>query len=337
MASKPNNSPHPQTSGLRFYSMGVVAANKLRTSKVIEVTPIEHLPFVDGQLTDTGSSVQAQGTDVNGAAYNTQVATAVTIQATWLPEGESNRQTAPDVRRGAYVKLYQYADADQYYWTTSGLPDQRKLETVVHAWSGSEDESADLDHTNSYYKELSTHDGHITWHTSKANGEFTTYDIQLNTKEGYFRFQDGVGNWMVIDSTQNLFQYGNSDQSLLQVLGRTMQFTALDSIGFKTKAFTLDADDTFVLNTKQSTITSTNTTINSTTVHNGNFTENGAFALNGDMTTSQSAAGGPGTSGTGKISIAGNMNLLGSATIQQNLAVEGTISSPNQVQAPDPD
>jgi hypothetical protein len=337
MASKPNNSPHPQTSGLRFYSMGVVAANKLRTSKIIEVTPIEHLPFVDGQLTNTGSSIAAQGTDVNGAAYNTQVATAVTIQADWLPEGSCSRVTAPDVRRGEYVKLYQYADADKYYWTTSGLPKQRKLETQIDAWSGSADESADLDHTNSYYRELSTHDGHITWHTSKANGEFTTYDIQLNTKEGYFRFQDGVGNSLVIDSTQNLFQYSNSDGSILQVLKNTMLFKAPESVDFETKRMTVNASDQFNLNTKQSTIVSTNTTIKSTTVHNGDFTENGAFGLNGDMTTNASAAGGPGTSGSGKISIAGNMNLLGSATIQENLAVQGTISSPNQVDAPDPD
>lgn len=337
MASKPNNSPHPQTSSLRFYSMGVVAANKLRTSKVIEVTPIEHLPFVDGQLTDTGTNVQAQGIDINGAAYNTQVATAVTIQATWLPEGDGNRVTAPDVRRGEYVKLYQYADADQYYWTSSGLPGQRKLETVVHAWSGSSDERANLDYTNSYYKELSTHDGHITWHTSKANGEFTTYDIQLNTKEGYFRFQDGVGNVLIIDSTQNLLQYTNSDGSLLQVLKNTMQFTAPESIGFQTKKMTVDATDQFILNTKQSTVTSTNTTINSTTVHNGNFTENGAFGLNGDMTTNASASGGAGTAGTGKISIAGNMSLDGSAQFLKDITVDGTIHSPNQVDAPDPD
>lgn len=324
---RPNNS-HPQTSGLRFYSMGVVAANKLRSSKVIEVTPIEHLPFVDGQLTNTGANVSAQGTDVNGAAYNTQVATAVTIQATWLPEGDSNRMTAPDVRRGEYVKLYQYADADQYYWTTSGLPAQRKLETIVTAYSGSSDESADLDHTNSYYKELSTHDGHITWHTSKANGEFTTYDIQLNTKEGYFRFQDGVGNVLIIDSTQNMLQYTNSDGSLLQVLKNTMQFTAPESIGFQTKKMTANVSEQFILNTKQSNITSTNTTINSTTVHNGDFTENGAFAMNGDMITNKSAAGGPGTAGTGKIQIAGNMTLIGNAAIQGDMQAN-TIEAQN--------
>ncbi len=307
MSTKPANSPHPQTSNLRFYSMGIVAANKALSSKVIEVTPIEHLPFVNGQLTNTGTNVSTQGIDASGAAYSTQVATSVTIQATWMPEGDANRQTAPDVRRGEYVKLYQFADADKYYWTTSGLPAQRKLETVVHAYSGSSDEGADLDATNSYYKEVSTHQGMITWHTSNANGEFTTYDIQLNAKAGRFVMQDGVGNSLIIDSTQNMFQFQNANGSLLQVLADAMTFTAPKSIAMNTKDMTINSSNSFKLQT-------TTATIQATTTHNGDFTENGAFQLNGNMTTAANA-GGVGSAGTGQIKIAGNMELDGSATM----------------------
>jgi hypothetical protein len=321
MASKPTNE-HPQKSQLRFFSMGVVAANKALSSKTIEVTPIEHLPFVNGQLTDTGTAVQAQGTDVNGAQYSTQVASSVTVQATWLPEGDSNRQTAPDVRRNEYVKLYQFGDADVYYWTTSGLPAQRKLETVVHAYSGSSDESADLDASNSYYKEVSTHTGAITWHTSKANGEFTTYDIQLNAKEGYFRFQDGVGNVMVIDSTQNLFSYTNSDGSLLQILGKAMQFTAPDSIGMQTKALNIKAQ------TVQATIGQSTTWTSPQTTHQGNFTVLGAFGLNGDMTTAAND-GTYGSAGTGEIEIAGNTTLKGTMDVQGEVTANGIASTAN--------
>lgn len=326
MSSKPANAPHPQTSQLRFFSMGIVAANKLRSSKMIEVTPIEHLPFVNGQITDQGTQVQAKGIDATGAAYSTQVASSVTVQAEWLPEGDGNRVTPPDVRRSEYVKLYQFADADKYYWTTSGLPAQRKLETVVHAYSGSADESQALSAENSWYKEVSTHDGHITWHTSKANGEFTTYDIQLNAKAGYFRFQDGVGNALVIDSTQNLFQYQNANGSILQVLADTMSFKAPKSIDMETKDFTLKASNSIGMQ-------ATTATIQATTTHNGNFTENGAFALNGDMTTSASASGGSGTAGTGKITIAGNMTLEGNAQIDGDMqanTIEGQdIRAPN--------
>jgi hypothetical protein len=326
MSSKPTNEQHPQTSKLRYYSMGIVAANKVLSSKVIEVTPIEHLPFVNGQLTDTGTSVTSSGTDVNGVAYNTQVASSVTIQATWMPEGDSNRQTAPDVRRGEYVKLYQFADADQYYWTTSGLPAQRKLETVVHAYSGSSNEKEDLSAKNSYYHEISTHTGTITLHTSKANGEFTTYDLQLNAAAGYFRFQDGLGNSLIIDSTQNMFQYQNTDGSILQILGTAMKFVAPDSIGMQTKDFTLNASNSVNIQTQT-------TTMQSTTTHNGNFTENGAFELNGDMVTAATSAGGAGTAGTGKITIAGNMQLYGSQNVVGPVTAT-TIEASTSITAP---
>jgi hypothetical protein len=319
---------------LRFYSMGIVAANKALSSKIIEVTPIEHLPFVNGQLTNTGTTVTAQGTDANGASYSTQVATSVTIQAEWTPEGESNRQTAPDVRRGEYVKLYQFADADKYYWTTSGLPAQRKLETVVHAYSGTADESADMDHTNSYYKEISTHQGLVHWHTSAANGEFTEYDIQLNAKDGYFRFQDGKGNVMIIDSTQNMFQYTNATGSMLQILQDTMSFVIPKSISMKTKDMSIEASNSLSITTQTNTLKATTNNMTAQTTHNGNFTENGAFGLNGDMTTASGGGGSSGgTAGTGKITIAGNMHLEGSAQIDGDMqanTIEGqNITAPN--------
>jgi hypothetical protein len=326
MASKPANDPHPQTSMLRFYSMGLVAANKALNSNIIEVTPIEHLPFADGQLTDTGTSIQAQGTDVNGAQYSTQLASSLTIPATWTPEGSPNRVTAPDVRRGEYVKLYQFGDADKYYWTTSGLPAQRKLETVTHAFSGSSDEAADLTHENSYYHEVSTHQGTITLHTSQSNGEFTTYDIQLNAKEGYFRMQDGVGNYIIMDSTQNHFEYGNSDESLFQVMGKTMKLATVDSIDLQTKALGIKADTVTAAIGTSTTWTSPQTT------HQGNFSVLGALGLSGDMTTAANASG-YGSAGEGKITIAGTATLQGSMTVDGPLTAEiitGTnITAPN--------
>jgi hypothetical protein len=247
------------TSMLRHYSVGIVAANKELSSNEIEVTPIEHLPFVNGQLTNTGTSITASGTDINGAAYQTQVASSVTVKATWLKLSQGNRITSPDVRRGAYVQLWQFGDADKYYWTIL-LDDSniRKLETVTHAYSGTADESENLDATNSYYHEVSTHQGLITLHTSAANNEFTTYDIQLNAAEGYFRFQDGVGNVIIVDSTQNLFSYANSDGSLLQVLGTAMQFTAPDSINMKTKNFELQTQTMAVQASDSVTVNATN-------------------------------------------------------------------------------
>jgi hypothetical protein len=314
-------------SQLKFISNGIVAANKLPSTNDIEVVPIEKLPFVNGQLTDAGTNVAASGANVDGAAYNTQVASSNTVKATWLKLGVGNRMTSPDVRRGATVALYQFADADQYYWTTL-LDDSslRKLETVVWAFSGTSDESKGTDASSSYYLEVSTHQGLITLHTSKANGEPYGYDIQLNTKEGYFRMQDDIGNYLILDSTQNHFELGNGDQSLLQMLKQKIAIETQDSIAMKTKNFSLQA--------QQSTIASNTLGIQATTTHNGDFTENGALGLNGDMTTSASGGSGGGTAGTGKISIAGNMHLDGNAEIDgttttKQLTSQEAINAPN--------
>lgn len=299
---------NPSPSHLQPISIGIVAENKLPSSNTIEVTPIEKLPFVDGELTQTGTTLSTSGTDVNGAAYSTQVASSTTIKAEWLREGESNRVSAPDVRRGARVKLYQFADSDRYYWTVcgddSGL---RKLETVTHAWSGTQDESAKPDPSNSYFLQISTHTGLITLTTSKANGEPYGYGIQLNTKEGYLRIQDDIGNYLVLDSTQNLWEIGNGDQSLFQMMQTKLAIMTQTEIDIKT----------------------TNLNIQANTNHTGNFTENGALQLNGDMTTAPGAEGG----GTGQVSIAANVNVKGNAQITGNTTTQ-KLTSVEDIDAP---
>lgn len=324
MASKASE-PHPQASQLRFFSVGTVADNKPMSSNEIEVTPIEHLPFVDGQITDVGTSVQAQGTDSSGGQYSTEVASSITVKASWLKLGVGNRKTAPDVRRGAQVALYQFGDADTYYWVPmTDDSNLRKLETVVWAFSGTSDESKATDAASSYYFEVSTHTGSITLHTSKANNEPYGYDIQLNTAEGYFRMQDDIGNYLLLDSTQNHFEMGNGDQSVLQIMKQRMALTTMDSIALKTKNFSLDATT--------SNITSNTLGIKATTQHVGDFSENGAFGLNGDMTTA--AGGGNGsTAGTGKIRIAGQTELLGSMDVKGAVTAV-TIAATTQITAP---
>ncbi|WP_144106737.1 hypothetical protein [Paraburkholderia sp. BCC1886] len=300
--------PDIKASMLKFYSVGIVAANKSLSSDVIEVTPIEHLPFLNGAITDAGTTQTATGTDATGTAYNTSVATSNTIKATWFKQGVGNRKTSPDVRRGAYVAVYQFADADQYFWMT--LMDDsnlRKLETVIYAFSGTQEEGASTTADNSYFLEVSTHTGSITLHTSKANGEFATYDFQINAKGGQVQLQDSMGNYLTLDSTQNRWELGNGDQSVLQMMGTTLTMTIPDSITMKTKTLTMDLT-TWNVTATQSTIQSTQTT------HNGNFTENGAFGLNGDMVTAANS-GSFGSQGTGQIQIAGNATLQGSMNV----------------------
>lgn len=213
------------------YSLGEVAVNKKLDSRLIEVTPTEHLSFVDGQLTDNLTTQTSQGTDAQGNAYTTSVDTSVTVEAEWLNFTEPNRTTAPDVRRGESVLIWRYADSDKFWWTCNvARPDLRKLETIVHAYSDTTDESVKSGPDTTYYMEISTHRGIIHIHTSKSNGEPFVYDMQLNCKDGSFLFQDDIGNYWSMDSKNVRHEFKNSDGSWIDMNRKIINIFAPDTV-----------------------------------------------------------------------------------------------------------
>ena len=223
-----------QVSKLHFYSLGIVGANKALNSMEIEVTPTEELTMLDGEVNSDQTNVTSTGEDVGGNAYSTTVATANTIKATWLKIGVGNRLTAPDVRRGAAVVIYQFGDSDTYYWCTLQDDSQlRKLETVIWGFSGTTDEDAKNDASNMYYMEISTHKQMVTFHTSKANGEFCMYDFQFNTKDGKVILTDDVGNWFMLDSAAHTLHMENVDGSIIDITKKIATITTLDQINMK--------------------------------------------------------------------------------------------------------
>lgn len=291
-----------ELSQLKIYSLGTVAANKPLSSKEISVTPIENTPMVDGELTDTQSTYKAEAEDSAGAAYSLELTTANVITATWLPLGSSNRMTAPDVRRGALVALYQFANSDKFWWTT--LTDDmklRKLETVVYAFSGTTNEDADATSDNMYFLEVSTHQKLVHFHTSKANGEPFMYDIQINTKDGFIQIQDDAGNYFQFNSKERQLEMVNSDGSKVEINKTNIFLESTDLISMKSKVIQQESTDNIMKATKVTQTTSTSelkaTTLKITaaTTHTGNIQLNGNIA---------SAAGG---GGAGDASFAGNV------------------------------
>jgi hypothetical protein len=218
-------------SKLQPHSIGIVAANKKLDSHIIEVTPTETVPMVNGEITDHQADYKAKGTDDTGAAYQVEVKTTVSIKATWLPLGSMNRKTAPDVRRGEYVQILRFGDTDEYFWMT--LWDDlklRKLETVIYAFSGTKVEGAEVNAENYYFLEISTHKKLIHFHTSKADGEPFTYDIQINTKEGTILITDDIGNYISFDSKGRQIEMKNADGSLVEVNKTNINLICTDTI-----------------------------------------------------------------------------------------------------------
>lgn len=245
----------PQLSRLRFYSLGYVAANKLLDSKLIEAVPIEELPMIDGEIDAYGQPLAVQGKDAQGKPINAKALMANSIQAEWLPFCDSQRLTAPDVRRGESVMLYQFGDADKYYWTTLKNDNRlRKLETVIWGFSATTKESDGMTSQTSYFLEISTHKKLVTFHTSQANGEPFGYDVQINAAEGKIVIADTAGNELLIDSAAQHARIKNSAGSYAEVIANVANFYAADQINAKTSSYTVQADNISLLSSANTTV-----------------------------------------------------------------------------------
>ncbi len=191
-----------ETSKFTLYSLGIVAKDKATQSDVITIMPIEHITDTTG---DINEEVGYESNSVNHKQVPSKVKSVSksTISASWISLGSSNRVSSPDVIAGETVLIYTYADTNEYYWTTYlREPSIRRLEKVLYGYSnlrkGARSESFGRD--TSYWLEVDTMNKYMKVHTSDNDGEYTTYDIVINTKEGKLEIKDGVGNSVEMDS-----------------------------------------------------------------------------------------------------------------------------------------
>lgn len=176
----------PRNSCFSSYSIGIVTKDKDRWSDIIYVWPVEELPYASG--------------NVSSASYKTGGKNVIT--AKWVPMGQSNRMTSPDVVSGEHVMIYRFADTDEYYWETMHRePELRRLETVLYAYGNLKKKGkAFTKEDSTYYFEVSTHDGHIHLHTTRSNEEKVSYDILVSTRESHIIIKDSLDNMIKLDS-----------------------------------------------------------------------------------------------------------------------------------------
>lgn len=305
-------------SKLQIYGLGIVAANKPVTAKIIEVTPIEDLNFLDGEITDNVMEVSSKGKDAAGGSYETSIATTASIRAEWIPIGISNRVTPPDVRRGEHVVLYRFGDTDKYYWTTLRYDMYlRKLETVIYAFSNTQEEAVDGMADTTYFLEISTHKKIIHLHTSKSDGEPFVYDFQLNTKEGVFTIQDDIGNYFQFDSANVRIQAKNADGSWIDMDRKTINMYAPEDINMRadnniniSAGNSINSDAGSSINDKTSTIT---TQADSTTNTVPTTTNTGHTAIQGGLAVS----------GGGGATVSGDMAVSGGDVSADGISLKG--------------
>lgn len=256
-----------QLSKLRYYSMGVVAEDKKLGSDIIQVTPLEEVSFVDGEVVARLNTDNVSGLDASGASYSAPATSSAAISATWMRISDPNRLTSPDVRRGEPVVIYQFGDENKFWWTTV-LADHkyRRLETVIYGISGTSNSDVALGPDNMYWFEWSTHKRVIHIHTGKANGEPFAYDIQLDTGNGVYTFKDDAGQTFQFDSKERRMEYLNADGSHVDIHGRngtisvpdTMKIQCNDMIVEARNSVQVDATNSVTVRTKDTTVESSN-------------------------------------------------------------------------------
>lgn len=281
------NSGNPGVSRLQIYSYGIAASNKALNSASLEVTPVEDLPMLDGQISDNVSVTEASGSDGSDTPYQSQVSESSTLTATWLPFGSPNRQTPPDVRRGEPVAIYRFGDADKYYWVSiSSDLALRKLETVIFGFSGTPIEGAPPSADNTYLFGVSTHQKRVWMSTTKANGEPYAYNVELDTDNGKFSVADDIGNMFTLDSENHILRTENTDGSFMEINRENFNLLVNDQINLQGKGMNVNVQ---TLNTDASQSITTKTTtqhIEAQTTHAGNINTAAGAGGDGTMTSS---------------------------------------------------
>jgi len=202
----------------RPVALGMVAENKDLQSKEIAWFPTEWSTMRDGEVTSNPEQMQFKTKDLNDVEVQGGIISDNTLRAFWLPMG-SNRLTAPDVRRGERIQLWQVADNDKYYWSTLGLDDNlRKLETIVFGISATKDEKSTVLNTdNMYWFEFSSHSKKLAFRSCKANGEPYLYEMFFDFAVGEFTLTDDIGNFINLVSKLNLIHLQNSKGTFVKL------------------------------------------------------------------------------------------------------------------------
>lgn len=188
-------------SGFKFYSLGIVIVDKMRTTDYIKVLPIESISDFDGDLNSLKKDLSVGLVDSKGSPISSKISSDTFIYAKWLPLSNSNRSTSPDVIKNETVIIYRFSDSQDYYWSTMfDEPNIRRLETVRYSYGNRRDPLTKYDENSSYWFEVSTHDKYIHLHTSNNDGEAVKYDVKIDTKKGTITIQDNNNNSVILDS-----------------------------------------------------------------------------------------------------------------------------------------
>lgn len=231
---------------INWLGVGTVASTKDTNTHEIMVHLGAYAPTADGRTIATVESKQESSLNASGEMETSNTLVSNVFPATWRSMGEPNRITAPDVREGTKVSVYQVSGQNQYYWTTYGFgADTHRLETVVWGFQANPalDQDTPFDINNYYTATIDTRTGFFALRTSQANGEKSSMEVRLDGGNGRLDARGSEGSFFSFDDFNRQFLYTNKDGSIFGVDKKKISAHAPDSIN-------LSADEDINLVTK---------------------------------------------------------------------------------------
>lgn len=228
------DSEDTQQSNLKPYSLGIVVETKPRNVDYILVSPIESLNVQpQGSIKEYNKDFKGEQADLESTSFKTEHESKNYIRAKWMPYGESNRTTAPDVVANETVMLYKFGDVDEYYWfDVMREPELRRLEDVLYSYSNQKSGQTPYDKDTSYWIRYNTKDKYIHLHTSNNDGEPFIYDIKIDTKSGNIEIKDDVGNFIKFDSAADTLT-ANLNKDINLKAGKDINIEAGTNVNIK--------------------------------------------------------------------------------------------------------
>lgn len=200
----------------KFYSEGVVLKDKERSSWEIEVSPVETLLGVEGNLSQYKEERQVSQTTLSGQPLRSGKSTDAKITAAWFPGFNSNRATPPDVRQNERVLLFTYGNTQRYFWTSTVLDSKlRRNEHVTYKYGNKKKPLDDWGKDGAWEIDVNTYEKTLHVKTTQSDGESYAYTVKLDAKKGNFYVSDQNGQHFTLDSKGGTFTAKVSDRIIL--------------------------------------------------------------------------------------------------------------------------
>ena len=279
---------------LECYGVAVVAEDKATDTDEVLVYLPSLYPEADGEVVATAEKKDVTIKSPTGDTHSSSALSSNAVMMKWLPFN-TNRVTAPDVRKGSKVVVYKFKGQSIFRWMYFGMDGTLRLETVIYAFSATPNvkEDAPLTPDNYYIFLISSHTKKIQLLTGMGNGEPTNYAITLDTGQGGFSLVDGEQNMFILNSMKHFWSFSTQEKSVLSIDRKNIiancegefLLRAKDHVGIKTKTLDIDCESLNINASSSTTLVSPTINIKGNISHTGNTTQTGSLSSTGGISS----------------------------------------------------